>query len=112
LFGKSANDIDNFMIAAKRLTARKNPSETAMTMRALASYGQGGTALLGLLTGHPGVAGAFAGGMAASRAAAQLLFTPGLGRKILDSALPSTLAAQGAAAATGATGGVMPPPQP
>jgi len=97
MFGKQANDIDQFMLAAKALTTDKNPSGTAKMIAALGPYGAAGAALFSALTGNPLAVGAVATEMATARAAANLLFTPGIGKSFTA----TTTSLPGAATTTG-----------
>jgi hypothetical protein len=100
MFGKQAPEIDNFMLAAKRLTANMNPSGTAKMAAAFGSYGAAGTALFSLLMGQPLAAGAVGAGMAWSRLAAEMLLAPGGPARLIGS-LPA-MSAPGAATALAA----------
>lgn len=86
LFGPQlTSDLNNFFLAAKRLTSPLNPSGTAHMGAALGAYGAVGAAgleaLRALVFGTPEEAAAIAGGTAGliggANLSARLLFTPG-----------------------------------
>lgn len=78
LFGKNlTGDLDNFFLAAKRLTASHNPSGTAHMLASLTGLGSVGTALAELFTGHPGASAATVGGtFVGPNLAARFLLNP------------------------------------
>ena len=84
-----SKDIDNFLLAAKRLTAEANPSGTAHLQTALGAAGAIGGSLVGTLFGHM-TAGAAAGVMGTEvvgpALAARVMFSPG-GAKLLTKAI-------------------------
>lgn len=108
LFGPQTQDIDQFMIAAKALTKNLNPSGTASKLAAWGVYGAGGAALYAAVTGNPLLLGGFATEMATARAAANLLFTPGIGKTF---SAPS-FSAPGALTTLGISGASQLPPRP
>jgi hypothetical protein len=88
MFGPQlTGDVDNFLLAAKRLTTPHNPSGTAHMVAALHRLGAVGTAIGGLLTGNPWVAaGAIGESFVAPNIAARFLFDPN-NAKLLNRAL-------------------------
>jgi hypothetical protein len=88
LFGKQlTKDMDNFMLAAKRLTTERNPSGTAHMTAALGGLGAAGAIVHSLFTGSPAEAATAAGGLVvAPNVAARLLLTPG-GAKLMTQTL-------------------------
>ena len=87
LFGpKLTTDIDNFMLAAKRLTSVANPSGTANTLAALGTMGAIGTAMVELVTGHPLAAATSMGVPVGANVLSRVLFSPG-GAKRLTQAM-------------------------
>lgn len=88
LFGEQlTNDLDNFLLAAKRLTTQTNPSGSAHGIAALHGTAAVGTAITGALTGNvPLAAGAIGEAFIAPKVAAQLLLTPG-GARLLTKGL-------------------------
>ena len=83
LFGpKLTTDIDNFMLAAKRLTSVANPSGTANTLAALGTIGAIGTAMVELVTGHPLAAATSMGVPVGANVLSRVLFSPGGARRL------------------------------
>lgn len=86
LFGPQlATDLDDFFLAAKRLTTSANPSGTAHLQTALGAAGATAGALLGTLMGH-GSLGAAAGVIGSNvigpNLASRILFSPGAAKAL------------------------------
>ena len=91
LFGaRQTQDLDNFMLAAKRLTSVRNPSESAGMAIAFGSAGAATAALWAALTGHiwgaGGAAGIAGGLVVAPNIVSRVLFTSG-GARLLTAAI-------------------------
>jgi len=88
LFGpKTASDVENFMIAAKRLTKSTNPSGSAHSMAAFGSFGMLGKAFLETVSFQPlAAAKSVAYGVGFPNVMARVLFSPG-GAKLMTQAI-------------------------